>query len=574
MHKKSRFVWKKLAAALSTAIVAASMLVAGAPTHASGSAPALTFIPRLASGDEIDLHGFGVGEGYYFLNIDGQGTRAKYEVLAVQNLISDDDNFTNGTWQLDWTEFTPHGDAETVRVRWKLEDGSQEEPWVYDPPLTAPGLATNVNTRSLALPIVDEEDRYKIEIVAFDDSVSPTVPMTAGATTLYSFTKSNSPGVNRAYFGPTSREIEDVVDRLDKDDTDDEDFLLESIIRSKAAGEMSATLKISFEREVNGVWSAYAFPYLSMNFYDFDISESMQIENVSTYQVLPDNNIQQISQVGAAGWRFLAKDTGLSNDTGSKTIGRIMVNFVNASSVEFTYGRTASGSGSTSNFDLDFSAGLDFGGEAWTTSSGPAPVVPQASFTAASPVMAAIDVNPTNITVDSEIITILGANLNTVTDVFIGGVRVPIFYQTGNRLQIRAPQGLSGAVDLELKSSLNDVLMTKKLTFGEAVAATGTKKRTLVVGGFAPNSRKLTARMKNRIDRWLDRHSDLSTLTCTGFTSLPRRTTDVTLSTNRGKTACNFSKRQRAELETSVSQGIEDPRPGSNVRRVRLVLTP
>ena len=192
---------------------------------------------------------------------------------------------------------------------------------------------------------------------------------------------------------------------------------------------------------------------------------------------------------------------------------------------------------------------------------------------APSPVTSAIDVNPTNITVDNEIITILGANLNTVTDVYIGGVRVPIFTQSGNRLQVRAPKGLSGLVDLELKSTLNDVLMTRKLNFG-GVAAAGTKKRTLVVGGFAHNSRKLTARMQERIDRWLERNSDLGTLTCTGFTSLPRRTTDVTLSTNRGKTACNFSKRQRAELETSVSQGIEDPRPGSNVRRVRLVLTP
>jgi hypothetical protein len=115
--------------------------------------------------------------------------------------------------------------------------------------------------------------------------------------------------------------------------------------------------------------------------------------------------------------------------------------------------------------------------------------------------------------------------------------------------------------------------MVKKLNFG-GVAAAGTRKARLIVGGFAHNSRVLTPRMKNRIDRWLERNSDLGTLTCTGFTSLPRRTTDVALSTNRGITACKFSKRQRSDLETSVSQGIEDPRPGSNVRRVRLVLTP
>ena len=183
-----------------------------------------------------------------------------------------------------------------------------------------------------------------------------------------------------------------------------------------------------------------------------------------------------------------------------------------------------------------------------------------------------VDVNPTNITVDNEIITIFGANLNTVTAVYIGGIKVKIFSQSGNRLQVKAPKGLSGAVDLELKSALNDVLIRAKIKYGEVAASE--RKAVLIVGGFDHNSRKLTKKMKAKISRWLDRNSDLSTLTCTGFTSLPRRTKDVTLSTNRGITACNFSKRERSELETSVSQGIEDPRPGSNVRRVRLVLTP
>jgi hypothetical protein len=189
-----------------------------------------------------------------------------------------------------------------------------------------------------------------------------------------------------------------------------------------------------------------------------------------------------------------------------------------------------------------------------------------------TPVTAVIDVNPTNITVANEIITILGANLNTVTEVYIGGIRVQIFFQSGNRLQVRAPRGLSGLVDLELKSSLNDVLMTKKLNFG-GVAETGAKRKTLVVGGFAPNSQKLTAAMKRKINRWLERNAEFETLTCTGFTSLPRLTSDVRLSTRRGLSACNFAEDQRSGLTTSVSQGIEDPRPGSSVRRVRLVLT-
>ena len=193
-------------------------------------------------------------------------------------------------------------------------------------------------------------------------------------------------------------------------------------------------------------------------------------------------------------------------------------------------------------------------------------------MTESQPVVSVIKVNPTKVTLDKEIITIFGANLHTVNAIYIGGVRVPIFTQSGNRLQFKAPAGLTGLVDLELKSALNDVLLAKELNFGSVVA--GTRTATLIVGGFDHNSRKLTKKMKAKINKWLDKNSDLSTLTCTGFTSLPRRTTDVELSSNRGITACNFSLKQRSELDTSISQGIEDPRPGSNVRRVRLVLTP
>jgi hypothetical protein len=166
-----------------------------------------------------------------------------------------------------------------------------------------------------------------------------------------------------------------------------------------------------------------------------------------------------------------------------------------------------------------------------------------------------------------------GSYFGGITEVFVGGVKVDIISKTDNRVTIRMPKGLSGALDVELKSPLGSLLLPKHFTIGKLPAAE-TNKKTLVVGGFAPNSRKLTASMQARIDRWLDRNSAMTTLTCTGFTSLPRRTTDLELSTNRGTTACNYAKRQRPDIKTSVSQGVEDPRPGSNVRRVMLVLTP
>lgn len=172
-----------------------------------------------------------------------------------------------------------------------------------------------------------------------------------------------------------------------------------------------------------------------------------------------------------------------------------------------------------------------------------------------------------------ETVAMFGAFFGGITEVFVGGVKVEIISTSDNRVNIRMPLGLTGALDVELKSPLGSLLLPKHFTIGTLPAA-GTRQATIIVGGFDHNSRKLTPRMQARIDRWLERNSDLLTLTCTGFTSLPRRTTDVQLSTNRGTTACNFAKSQRPELTTSVSQGVEDPRPGSNVRRVKLVLTP
>ena len=168
-------------------------------------------------------------------------------------------------------------------------------------------------------------------------------------------------------------------------------------------------------------------------------------------------------------------------------------------------------------------------------------------------------------------VKMFGAYFEGVTEVFVGGVQVQIISTAAHTLTIRMPRGLSGALDVELKSPLGTLLLPKHFTIGK-LPTVGADGERLIIDGFAANSRKLTSRMKLRIDRWLESNSDLSTLTCTGFTSLPRRTSDVQLSTNRGKSACAYAKRQRPEITTSVSQGVEDPRPGSSVRRVRLVL--
>ena len=316
---------------------------------------------------------------------------------------------------------------------------------------------------------------------------------------------------------------------------------------------------------------------LKLNAYDIDNLQYIEATNVGSYQRTDDTIVRTVQNLGSGVIRFLS-DNKDADDDGTEDFhsygeARVQINFVDLSTLSL---RMASPSGYAVQ-DFDFSAGVT-----WRTNAGPIPepttlVEPPAAPSASSgstPAPQKQHVSTLNTTpAPGQEVAMFGSYFGGVTEVYVGGVKVEILSKTENRVNIRMPRGLTGALDVELKSPLGSLLLPKHFTIGKLPAA-GTRKATIIVGGFDHNSRKLTARMKARIDRWLDRNSDLSTLTCTGFTSLPRRTTDVELSTNRGTTACAYAKSQRPEVTSSVSQGVEDPRPGSNVRRVRLVLTP
>ena len=172
----------------------------------------------------------------------------------------------------------------------------------------------------------------------------------------------------------------------------------------------------------------------------------------------------------------------------------------------------------------------------------------------------------------SRVVSLFGTHFDTLTEVFVGGVKVEMRKKSALHIEIIIPRSISGVVDLELRSPLNNVLAPKHFNLG--ATGTGIAGGTeLSVAGFGHNSRKLTPSMKLRIERWLAQNPNLSKLTCMGFTSLPKRSTDVALSTKRGTTVCNYAKRVKPELEAIVSPGVEDPRPGSKVRRALLILT-
>jgi hypothetical protein len=591
---------KALATLLAATLGLGTLTLASQPAHATVSFPAggLSF----ANPAEADiLSAAAVGDFFIYENVNGALTAeaeiyAKLSVIGLTNSVAPNPVFTNSveleagfldpfySAMSDGDDMTADPDPETIRVRYSKDNGAT---WTNGLSLTnllsfyefielseEDRLAENIRfaewtTISLgSAPALPEDVRVEIQ-VDFETEGTETWPTpTTGASVNFDPIDYPEPGKLN------------VADRQSDDSTTDRWIRSSFLNELDDPNEARVEYKIEF---FDAQDQPVVFTTLSINAYDIDAAQYVEFEDVQSYSLTQNTIIESVQQINGSTshLRFRSMDGVYASTDPDPEEGevhsygeaRVQVNFANVSVIYLSMG--APGSGASQQFDI--SAGPTW--ETMTGTLGPAPAptviteIDGAGGSSTLPVVSVVEVNPTNITVDNEIITILGANLNTVTEVYIGGIKVKIFSKSGNTLQIRAPKGLSGLVDLELKSSLNDVLMTKKLNFG-GTAAVGTRKATLIVGGFAPNSRKLTSRMQARIDRWLERNSDLGTLTCTGFTSLPRRTTDVTLSTNRGLTACNFSKRQRSELETSVSQGIEDPRPGSNVRRVRLVLTP
>jgi len=200
-------------------------------------------------------------------------------------------------------------------------------------------------------------------------------------------------------------------------------------------------------------------------------------------------------------------------------------------------------------------------------------VFPSSSPSAPAPVVSLVSPDSPHLVPRNGKVSLFGTHFETVTKIFVAGQEVEMKKISPYQIDINIPASMSGLVDLEIRSPLNNVLSPKHFNL-RALGASSARGAELSVAGFEHNSRKLTKAMKNRINRWLKQNSSMSTLTCTGFTSLPRRATDVVLSTKRGNAVCNFAKRKNPDLEIVIQPGVEDPRPGSKIRRALLVLNP
>ena len=93
-----------------------------------------------------------------------------------------------------------------------------------------------------------------------------------------------------------------------------------------------------------------------------------------------------------------------------------------------------------------------------------------------------------------------------------------------------------------------------------------------VIPGFALDSTKLTLKMKKAIRKFVIANSELTTVTCRGFTSLPASARDMKLARQRGKAVCDYILKLNPDLTVRVLKGGHTEKTGSENRRVRIVM--
>lgn len=566
MHRLKKSKWSQTISILTlTSLTLGSIALAP-------SANAQLYAPEMDFYSSSDITSLTAGDpAVTFDNvISGQNLRAKVQVMDVQNACSSEFRLTSPKWELNWDEFGSNSTAgHGHRIQYSFRGGDP----IYLPALDQAAFSFSVLDASLnGLTQTNDREEYEFVVLRFADANPGHFAEDAINSEILD--ASSSTRLNRAFHGDYL--CEGNISRLSRLDSEGLDpleanhRLLEvSVSKSNRSQIASATIKVSFEDSDTA--SRAVLNYLSLNVYDLDNTQYLIASNVDSYQLTSDTIINRVTKRGN-NWRF---DSADQETTGQDefTKSRLQINFQNVSEVTITLGLPVGES--TASFDLDFSDGESAVGAAWTIGSGPEPRTyftrAQSSGGSSAAALQHFSTQPLAPTSKTKTVTMFGNFFDKVTAVYVAGKKVKILEKSAGQLKIRLPKGLKGAVDVELRSPLGNLLLPKHLSFP---GSSETRRAAVVVGGFDHNSRVLTTKMKKRIDRWLAKYPDLKTVTCTGYTSLPKRTSDVRLSRNRGITACNYAKSKRLDLVTRVTRGIEDPRPGLNVRRVRLVLTP
>jgi WD40 repeat protein len=179
-----------------------------------------------------------------------------------------------------------------------------------------------------------------------------------------------------------------------------------------------------------------------------------------------------------------------------------------------------------------------------------------------------LEVNPRNVSVSNEIVTLFGANLKDATHVVINGLRVEIINRAANRISFRAPAGLAGSHDIHVVFPGLTLIEEEGLTY-RALVSSGART---VVPGFDMNKTVLKKKMKKEIRQFLRANSDFTTVVCKGFTSRPANAMDKRLARQRGQAACDYISTRNPDLTVRVLKGSHTDKAGTSVRRVRVTL--
>jgi len=168
-------------------------------------------------------------------------------------------------------------------------------------------------------------------------------------------------------------------------------------------------------------------------------------------------------------------------------------------------------------------------------------------------------------------VTIQSSNFSQTPVLRIGEVSLKHSDDGKGLLRFQLPQGLSGIHNLTLRTADGSYSFDGRIKVPNDCNAAA--QLVTSVSGFSPGSAKLTQGMKQRIQRILAARPQLTSVSCTGFTSGPTRlSVDNSLALNRATAVCGYVKQiSGGVISTSLKTGV-DLRVSVDARRVELIL--
>jgi len=154
----------------------------------------------------------------------------------------------------------------------------------------------------------------------------------------------------------------DYLWRLDDEvDGDEEDPYIKTNLQSDGNGEGIAEIRVDFF--LTGTSTPATISNLSVNFYDIDNLQWVEVEGAAGYSVSSNTHLT-VTNPSSGEYRFTSVDESTSDEDGTSfTVGRARVVYAASSSVTYRLGVAVNQDGS---MDADFSTGLpwvdDFGG--------------------------------------------------------------------------------------------------------------------------------------------------------------------------------------------------------------------